>query len=313
MWRIITKRLPVIFLTMFLLSIFMFFLVRAIPGSPEMVILLQRGGSVSVEELADLKRDLGLDASLFHQYLDWAVNLARLDFGTSYQTGLSVLDEIGSRIGNSLLLAGISLFISISIGMLIAFFAALYSESRWDKGVQNMAIFLSSLPIYFIGLLLVLIFAIYARVLPVFGNESWLHFILPIVTISFSLVATFIPLFRQIFGEVMGSLYFEATRARGIKRISLYGKTLLRPSIHGLLTIIASSIGMLWGAVIVTETIFAWPGLGSYIMKSILVRDYRVIIGFTLIMAFFTMVLYLIIDLLLHLTDPRKGLGEESE
>ncbi|MFC0271863.1 ABC transporter permease [Metabacillus herbersteinensis] len=313
MWSIIVRKLPVIFLTMLLLSIFLFFLVRAIPGSPEMVILLQRGGAVSEEELADLKRDLGLDASLFQQYMDWGMNMARLDFGTSYQSGLPVLDEIRSRIGNSLLLAVISLFISISIGMFIAFFAALYSESKWDKGVRNIAIFLSSLPTYFIGLLLVLIFAIYARVLPVFGNDSWFHFILPIVTISFSLVATFIPLFRQIFGEVMGSLYFEATRARGIKKISLYGKTLLRPSIHGMLTIIASSIGMLWGAIIVTETIFALPGLGSYIMKSISVRDYSVIIGFTLIMAFFTMVLYLIIDLLLYLTDPRKGLGVEND
>ncbi|MCM3713436.1 ABC transporter permease [Halalkalibacter oceani] len=313
MGRIIARRVPIIILSLFLLSMFLFFLVRFIPGSPEMVILLQRGGSVNEEELNEIRRELGLDASLFQQYWEWIGNLARLDFGLSYQSGLPVMEEIGSRSGHSLSLILISLIGSITVGMLLAFFAALYKDSKWDVWVRNIAIFLSSLPTYFISLLLVLFFSIHLRLLPVFGNDSSVHFILPVATISLSLVAMFVPLFRQIFGEVMGSLYFEAMRARGAKRLSLYGTSLLKPSIHGMLTIIASSTGSLWGAIIVTENIFALPGLGSYIISSISARDYSVIIGFTMSMAFFTMILYLIIDLLLYMVDPRKGIREEND
>ncbi len=306
MWRFALNRLFIIFLTLFFLSIFLFFLVRIIPGSPEMVILLQRGGIINTEELTNLREELGHNTSLFNQYIGWAMKIIRFDFGVSYQSNLPVVEEIFSRINGTLLLAGPSLAISTLAGIIISFYAALYNGSRWDKWIGNISIFLSSLPNYLVGLLLVLIFSIHWKITPVYGNDTWLHFILPIVTASLSLSAVFVQLFRQIIGEVIESLYFEAARARGLKNVVLYSRTLYLPCIHGVLTVIAANIGSLWGSIIVIETIFAWPGVGNYIIHAVSVRDYPVIIGFTLIMALFTMLIYLIIDMLLRYIDPRQ-------
>ena len=276
-----------------------------------MVILMNRGGAINDEELTNLKEELGLSSSLFHQYIEWAKKVGRFDFGISYQSNLPVLEEILSRITPTFVLAASSLVISTLSGLILAFYSSLYKEKKWSGIISNAAIFVSSLPNYLIGLLCVLLFSIHWNVLPVYGSDSWQHLILPVFTICLPVTAIFVQLFRQIMEEVLDSHYFEAARSRGVK---LYGKILFLPCLHGFLTIIASNIGSLWGGIIVTETIFAWPGIGSYIISAVSVRDYPVIIGFTLIMACLTMLIYLIIDVLLRWTDPRQRWKEgESE
>ncbi|MCJ7840870.1 ABC transporter permease [Lederbergia sp. NSJ-179] len=312
MSRFILKRLSNILFTICLLSLFLFFLVRAIPGSPEMVLLMNRGGAINNEELTIIRGELGLNTSVFYQYMEWFKNVIRLDFGSSYQSGLPVLEEILSRVTPTLLLTSVSLVISTLSGIMIAFYSSLHREQKWSGFISHVAIFLSSLPNYLIGLFCVLLFSIHWRIFPVYGNDSWVHLILPVFTICVPLIAVFYHLFRQIMEEVLESHYFEAAQSRGVKNTILYGKILFFPCLHGFLTIIATNIGSLWGGIIVTETIFAWPGIGSYIINAVSVRDYPVIIGFTLIMACSTMFMYLIIDLLLRWTDPRQRWKERD-
>ncbi|GKU80678.1 hypothetical protein [Niallia sp. NCCP-28] len=130
MLSFILKRLSIILLTLFFLSIFLFFLVRIIPGSPEMVILMNQGGTINAEELTNLKEKLGLNSSLFHQYIEWAKKVGRFDFGISYQSNLPVLEEILSRITPTLVLAALSLVISTLSGIIIAFYSSLYKEKN---------------------------------------------------------------------------------------------------------------------------------------------------------------------------------------
>lgn len=307
MWRFILSRLFIIFLALFFLSIFLFALVRIIPGSPEMVILLKRGGHIDTQKLNAINEELGLNLSLLNQYVAWANNIVSLDFGVSYQSNLPVLKEIFSRIGNTFVLIACSLTVSSFTGIIIAFYAAIYNSSRLDRWISTVSIILSSIPNYLIGLLLVLLFSIHLKITPVYGNNTWVHFILPVLTACIPLSAISVPLYRRIIGDIMESVYFEAAKALGLKNIVLYGKILFLPCIHGFLTVIASHIGSLWGGIIVIETIYSWPGLGNYIIHAVSARDYPVIIGFTLIMSFFTMFIYLLIDLLLRHVDPRQN------
>ncbi|SHG75715.1 MULTISPECIES: ABC transporter permease [Virgibacillus] len=306
MWRFTLKRLLNIILTLFFLSIFIFFLVRVTPGTPEMVILLNRGGEIGGEEVVDIKTELGHDTSLYNQYVNWSKRMIRFDFGVSYQSNLPVLDELLSRVSDTLILVILSLAISIILSVIISFYACIYKGTMREKWIGNISIFLSSLPNYLIGLLLVLFFSIHWKVTPVYGDGTWLHYILPVITASLPLCASFVQLFRQIITEVIKNLYFEAARAMGLKKRVLYTKFLFLPCIHSFLTVIASHFGSLWGTIIVIETIYAWPGLGSYIIHAVTARDYPVVIGFTLIMALFLMLIYFLIDLLLRYIDPRQ-------
>lgn len=307
MHTFILKRISNIVITLFFLSMFLFILVRLIPGSPEMVILMNRGGGVTSEGLNSIRSTLGLDTSLLQQYIEWIKNLWRLDFGTSYESGIPVMTELFSRTLPTLSLALTSLLISTLSGVTIAFYCALFKQSKWSQFIQNMTILVSSFPTYLVGLCFVLLFSITWSVLPAYGYDSWLHMILPTLTICLPLTAIFIHLFSQIIEEIFDSYYFEAAKSRGMHNKVLYGKTLFLPCLYGFSTIIASNIGTLWGAIIVTETIFSWPGIGSYVMSAIFSRDYPVIIGFTLLMACLTMFIFLIVDILLCWSDPRQN------
>jgi len=283
-------------------TLVVFLMVRVLPGDPARMV---GGMMASEEEVEKIRKEYGLDEPLYVQYGIYLRDLLTGDLGRSIKSGQPVSTEIGARFPYTLLLISISLGLASLIGIPLGIVSATHHKTWLDYGTTSLALFGISMPIYWSGLMLMLLFSAILGWLPAGGAETPLHFILPSVTLAFALLANIVRLTRSSMLEILNQDYIRTARSKGAKERKVIYVHALRNAIKPVVTIIGLQFGTLLGGTVLTETVFAWPGVGRLIVKSIFARDYIVIQSLVLIFALIIVFVNLITDLSYALIDPR--------
>ncbi len=288
--------------TLLLISVVVFVLLRLMPGDPAVVLA---GQDASPEIVADIRARFGLDQPILLQYLVYLRNVLAGDLGRSIRSKQPVTEEVASRLPATLLLGFTSIGLAFIAGLGLGVAAAV-REGRWlDVLLLILALLGVSAPTFWLGLLLVLVFAVHLAVLPVAGSDGWNYLILPAATLMPNSLAVFARLSRSTLLEVLGEDFIRTAIAKGAKRTGVLWRHAMRNALIPPVTFAGLEFGRLLGGIIAVETIFAWPGAGKALVDAIAGRDFPMIQGIVLTLALLFAVLNLLVDLLNGLIDPR--------
>lgn len=308
----IAKRLLAVVPVLFGLSVIVFLVMALIPGDTATAIL---GAYATPENVERINRDLGLDKPLVQQYLIWIGNVLHGDFGRSFALNRPVLDEVLERFQATLVLAGVSLVLCSTIGLLAGVVSAVRQFGWADRAITFVVLAGISMPSFWLGLLLIYLFAVHWRVLPASGmyavycggdlKDLLLHLILPAATLSVVAAGVIARLTRGAMLEVLRQDYVRTARAKGLpERRVIYGHA-FRAALVGIIPVIGIQAGFVLGGAVYIETVFQWPGIGAMLVKAISTRDVLLVQGGVLVVAASYVLFNLAADLLQSLLDPR--------
>lgn len=283
-------------------SILVFTMVRMLPGCPAIGIA---GVHAAPEFIEYIREEFGLDKGLHIQYVIFLGRLLRGDLGISTHSRRPVTTEIWTRLPNTIELAAASLFIAIIIGISAGIISAIKPYSIIDNMSMFGALLGVSLPVFWLGLLFMLFFSVTLGWLPATGRGTILHLILPAVTLSVGSTAINARMTRASMLEVLGQDYITTARSKGLREQLVICKHALKNSLIPVITIIGLRFGTLLGGAVLTETVFAWPGVGRLVVDAILARDFPVVQGVVLVIAGGFVLVNLFVDLLYSFFDPR--------
>ncbi len=301
MQRYILGRLLQSLLTLFCLTVLVFSLIR-LTGSPLNVVMPMEA---TKEDFNRTAQYLGLDKPLPVQYAVWLGRVLKGDFGMSIQSRAPASELIMARLPNSLSLAAFTMVIAISTALVLGVGAAVYKGSILDSISRIMAVAGMSIPAFWLGIMAILIFSARLNLLPAFGAGGLSHYILPGAVLGWTFSAALTRLLRSSTLEVLDSEYVKFARAKGISEAKVIWWHALRNSLIPLITFAGVYMGTLIGGVVIIETVFAWPGLGSLVYEAVVMRDYPVIQGTTLVIGMSVLTINLIVDILYAYLDPR--------
>jgi ABC-type dipeptide/oligopeptide/nickel transport system permease component len=283
-----------------------FFMVRVLPGDPARVVA---GVFATEDEVARIRSRMGLDRPLPRQYATFLGRLARGDLGTSARTSEPVLAEVRARLPATLTLAVVSSAIAAVLGIAAGVLAATRPYSTLDYLLSVVTLFGVSMPVYWLGILLIIVFAIHLNWLPAAGADQPGSIVLPAVTLAAFSVALVARMTRAAMLEVLGEDYVRTARAKGLPERGVVSRHALRNALIPIVTTIGLQFGALLGGAVLTESIFAWPGIGLLLLDSIFARDYAVVQGIVLVFAALFAATNLVVDLLYAYVDPRIRYG----
>jgi len=295
-------RLVRFFTVIFGVLLLTFLLIHLVPGDPVEVML---GESASSADRDTLRMELGLNQPLLQQFGTYLNKLAHADFGHSIHTKASIAELIKIRYPATLKLALLSLIIGIFIGIPLGIYSALKAGHWQDILVTVVSVRLSAMPAFWLGPVLMLIFAIWLGWLPVSGMESGTSIILPAATLGFGLSAILTRMTRTSLLEVLNDDYIRTARAKGLSERVVILRHALRAALLPIITIVGLQMGSLLAGAVITETIFSWDGIGRLLVESIEKRDYPVTQACVLIVALSYVLVNLATDLMYKLADPR--------
>ncbi len=279
-----------------------FALLHLVPGDPAQVML---GEAAAQSDVDELRTKLGLDRPFAAQYLQFIAGVVQGDFGTSFRYGTPVFAEIAQRLPNTLELALAAMSVAILIAIPLGILGALYRGKAIDQAAMTVSLLGISMPNFWLGPLLAILFAVGLGWLPVSGTGNWRHLVLPAVTLGAALAAILARMTRASLIEELRELYVLAARARGLS----YTRAVLRHALRNSLIPVVTILGLQFGAVltgtIITETIFAWPGVGRLLIQAINFRDYPLVQGCILFIATTYVLVNLLVDLAYGWLDPR--------
>ena len=304
----ILKRLLLLVPILWGVATLTFFLMYVVPGDPVRAIAGER---YDERTLAEMRRELGLDRPLLVQYVGFLGRLARFDLGRSFVTRRPVAEAIRERFPKTLALALSAMAIAIIGGLTIGALAAWGRIPFLSRALMTMSLIGVSIPVFWLGLLLIYLFAIKLSILPPsgYGGGSLRNLVLPAVTLSFASMAAIARITRSGFMDVLGEDYVRTARAKGLGERIVMGKHVLRNALIPVVTIVGTDFGSYLSGSVLTESIFGWPGLGRFIVQAILKRDFPVIQGAVLFMAIIFILVNLAIDLSYGFIDPRVRSG----
>ena len=310
MWVLILRRIAAMAFSILFLTALIFFLMQAVFGDP-VVIMLGRDGDP--DTVARLRHDLGLDRPVYVQYGDWLGRLARGDWGRSFRTGQPVLRAVASRLPASLELAFLSLLLAVGFALALGTLAAHRPETRTDASISVLTALGTAMPNFWIAIVLILVFALHLRVLPSSGSVPLLEdplghlraMVLPTVTLSIAYLSNLTRLVRAKMLESLHTDYVRTARAKGLREGRVLWVHALRNSVLPVLSILAVSMSRLFGGAVVTETIFALPGVGILLVDSILGRDFPVVQGIIVIVTIGVFTTNFLIEIAYAVVDPR--------
>ena len=256
-------------------------------------------------QVAELRRELGLDRPLFVQYGLFLANLAQGDMGISYYSGRPALRLVLERLPATLELVAAALGISLAIGVPLGVVAALFAGRRLDKLLRFVSVIGISAPTFWIGIMLILVFSVESRLLPSSGRGGVQNLILPAVTLSLFSVAFFLRIVRSSFLDVLQLDYVRTAHGKGLARLTVHVKHALRNALIPFVTIAGLQFGQLLTSSVVTETIFAWPGMNRLVLTAMYRLDYPIILAFAVVVAVIFTTINLIVDVIYGLVDPR--------
>ncbi len=288
-----------------------FLLLHVLPGDP---VLSMVGERYDADTLARLRAEMNLDKPLLERYGRYLADLATLDFGNSYVTGVPVTKSILERFPNTLRLAAAAMTIAVLLGVTIGVLAAWRRGSAFDYLLVGGAVVGVSMPVFWLGVVLIYIFSMRLGMLPAsgFGNGSVLYLILPALTLAMASTAYIARITRSSVLDEIHETYVKAARAKGAPESRVLVRHALRNALLPIITVVGVDFGSYLSGAVLTESIFAWPGLGRFTLDAILKRDLPAIQGAVLFMAVLFMIVNLLVDLLYARVDPRVKLGRES-
>ena len=308
MQRYILIRLVEGLITLLIMSMVIFFVVRQ-TGSP--IDLYLPAGATS-EQIKELERIFGLDKPLPVQYYSWLWQVLQGNLGISYQTSLPVSQLIAVGLPNSIKLATVALVMAMIPSLVMGVWAAVHRGRTLDYMVRAVAVFGQSVPGFWLGLMLIQIFAVNLGILPVAGMGSWKHYIMPSMTLGTWALAAYARLIRSSMLEVLDSDYILLARIKGVSERGVIWNHALRNALIPVVTFTGVYFALMITAAVVTETVFAWPGMGLMMYDAIKLRDFPVIQGMVLVSAAIVIVFNLIVDVLYGYLDPRIRLRGAS-
>lgn len=312
MLNFIIKRLLTSILVIIGVTIVIFSLVHMAPGDP---VQMMAGLDAKEEDIEALRAKMGMDKPLIVQYFNYVKGLLHLDLGKSIITNKNISDEIFFRFRNTAELAVAGMLISSVFGIIIGIIAAV-NRDRWlDKTLMSLSITGISMPSFLLALLLMLLLVFQWHLLPASGREGspftaegFKYIILPALTLGISGTASIARLTRSSVVAVLNEEFVMTLKAKGLRRKMILFKHILRNASLPILTMIGLDFGYLLGGAVVTETIFAWPGIGKYAMDAISQNDFPAVQGAVLILSMMFMLINLVVDLLYGVLDPRVSL-----
>ena len=300
--RYLLQRSVASIVTLLGVSAIVFLMVRLLPGYPARVIA---GLLASEEDVQRLRADLGLDRPLHVQYGIFLARLVRGDLGRSARTSAPVLEELAPRLGATLRLALVSATLAAAHGMLAGTVAATRPYSAFDYLLSLTTLFGVSMPVYWLGIMLIIVFAIWLNWLPAAGAEDLRSVVLPALTLAAFSVALIARMTRASMLEVLGQDYVRTARAKGVDEARIVARHALRNALIPVITVVGLQFGSLLGGAVLTESVFGWPGMGLLLVESISSRDYAVVQGIVLVFSSLFILVNLGVDLLYAVIDPR--------
>lgn len=313
----LAKRLIGAIPTLIGVSLLTFLFIRLIPGDA-IAARLGTSQALTPEQLASLRAYFGLDQPLPQQYWTWLTSLLQGDLGYSIRTGRPVLVEIAQRLPATLELALAAAAIAVAVGLPLGVVSALHPRSRLDLGVRVAGLIGLSLPSFWLGTLLIVLFSLYLRWMPNTGGYVDLaqdplanlqFLIFPAVTLGLALAAATMRMTRSAMLDVLGADYVRTARAKGLAPNVVLRRHALKNALIVVVTLLGIQAGQLLGGAVVVEEIFSVPGVGRMLLNAILQRDYALVQGTVLVIALLFVALNIVIDLLYGYLDPRIRLG----
>lgn len=317
MHRLILRRLAQALPLLLLVSVGVFALIQAVPGGPLTVYL--SNPQVRPEDIARLERSLGLDRPVYVQYFLWLKGFISGDWGFSYADGRPVLTRILERIPATLELMGAGLLLAGLFAFPMGVIAALKRNSALDHIVTLFALVGISMPVYWMGLMLQLFFGLHLGWFPVsgrfsFGRTDWIdhlsHLVLPAIALALVHLAVWSRYLRSSMIDVLSQPFITTARAKGLKGLPVLWRHALRNAALPVLTIVILDFAFLLSGAVITESIFAWPGIGSLFVDSVFRRDYTVIMGVLMIGSAAVILANLAADVAYAIVDPRVRYGD---
>ena len=306
----ILRRIISSFILLILVSAITFFLLELAPGDPAVMLL---GQDATEEGIKQLREELGLDKPATTRYFLFLSSLFKGDLGRSFETQRLVFEEIKNAFPATLELSLASLLLAVIIGIPVGITSAVRQYSLFDKVIRFSVLILVSMPIFWLGLMFILLFSIILKLLPSYGRGEWQHLILPAVSLSCYSLAIIIRMTRSSMLEVLRNEYITTARSKGIPEFLVIYKHALKNALIPVVTIVGLQFGTLLGGAVLTETVFAWPGLGRLMVQAIFSRDYPLIrAGILLISACFILI-NVLVDILYTYIDPTVDLGRKKD
>ena len=302
MRRYILQRLGQSAVTLLGVSVLVFVILRVLPGDPARM-LLPDGAPESA--VAELNRQLGLREPFIVQYGLFLKSVARGDFGQSFQYRAPALRVVLERLPATIQLTLAAMLITIAAGVSLGIFTAVRRGTRYDVAGTIVAVLGQSLPNFWLGIMLILLFGVALRWLPTSGFSGWTSLVLPAVTLAAFPMALVARLTRSSMLEILHRDYIRTGRAKGLAEGNVVFRHALRNAAIPVLTVIGLQIGALLGGAVITESVFAWPGMGKLIVDAIFFRDFPVVQTVLILSATVFVVINLVVDLLYTVIDPR--------
>ncbi len=308
----VLKRLLSAVPVLFGLTVIVFLIMAMIPGDPATAIL---GAYATPENVAKLNRELGLDRSLLEQYAIWIGNLLQGDFGRSYTLNRPVIDEVLERFGATLVLAGAAMLLCSLFGLLAGIVSAVRQFGWADRIITLFVLIGLSMPSFWLGLLLILGFAVQWKLLPASGMfaiygggdlpDLLTHLILPAATLAVVATGVIARLTRAAMLEVLRQDYIRTARAKGLGERRVIYRHAFKVALVSVIPVLGIQAGFVLGGAVYIETVFQWPGIGRMLVKAISTRDLLLVQGGVLVVAASYVLINLLTDVVQHLLDPR--------
>lgn len=302
MLKYILRRLLFIIPILLGISFIVFTIMTVIPGDPGTLLL---SDNATIEQKNMLNEQLGYNKPFAERYISFLKDLVHGDFGDSYRTRQPVIDEILVRFPTTLKLASLSLLTSIIIGVPLGILSAVKQYSKIDVISTTTALLVASIPAFWMGLLLMLLFSLHLGWLPSNGNESLANYILPTITLALPMAASLLRLTRLTMLEVINQDYVRTARSKGVAEVSVIGIHAFKNASLPIVTSLGMSFGSLLGGTVIIESIFAMPGLGTLMINAIRTKDIPQVMGSVLFLSFLFCIVMLLIDILYAILNPR--------
>ena len=302
MGRFLARRLVLTIPVLLGVATLVFSLIHLIPGDPAQAMLGEAAPQSDVEEL---RRQLGLDRPLVEQYALFLGGLVKGDLGTSLRTGMPVTEQIVERMPATFELAAAAMLVAILFSMPLGIAAAVRRGTVVDHAAMTVSLAGVSVPNFWLGPLLAIVFAVELGWLPVSGRGTWGHLVLPAVSLGAALAAILARMTRATMLEELREPYVQAARARGVSKSRAIMRHAFRNSLIPVVTLVGLQFGAVLTGAVITETIFAWPGIGRLLIQSIGFRDYPLVQGCILLIALTYVAVNLVTDMLYGVLDPR--------
>ena len=302
MYKYILKRIGLMIPVLIGISIIIFTIISLTPGNPARLILGERATQEAINQLND---ELGYNDPLPVKYVNYMIDLFQGDMGTSYRTGGSVISEIGERFPVTLLLAVLDIFLTAVISIPLGVYIAIKKNSIADNVLTIVALIFTAMPSFWLGMLLMLVFAVGLNIRPATGSDSFACFILPAFTVALLSVAQIMRMTRSSMLETLRSDYMRTARAKGVKENKIIWKHAIRNALLPVVTTMGVNFGWALGGSVITETVFGMSGVGTLTLLSVRSKDVPLVMGCVLFMSLLFSLITLVVDISYAYIDPR--------